>query len=348
MFKKNLESVKRNYYSDFDRSKFICFDANERPFDFKKSELKKINNIFQSNNYTKYPKNIKKIITVISKREKINEKCISIHPGIDGCLKAIFESLENNRKIKLNSVYPTYGMIEVYSKLFNFRLKKISENSSFQQNIFVGNPNVIYIANPNSPSGNLLKTQNLIEIVSFCEKNKIYLILDEAYIEFSNQKSFSQYIKKFQYLIILKSYSKTFGLPGIRTGYILSNEGNIKKFGKLKSIYDVSSLSLAVVYFFEKNYSIINNYLNLIKKNKLYIKKICSKNKLKYRITEGNFFYLTFKNKITNKLIKNLIKKKILVKKINEKFMSKKDSSIRITIGSKAQIKNFFNIINKI
>ena len=58
-------------------------------------------------------------------------------------------------------------MIEVYSKLFNFRLKKISENSSFLRNIFVGNPNVIYIANPNSPSGYLIKTKNLIEIVSF-------------------------------------------------------------------------------------------------------------------------------------------------------------------------------------
>ena len=348
MFKKNLELVKRNYYSDYDRSTFLCFDANERPFDFKKSELKKINNIFQSNNYTKYPKNIKKIITAISKRERINEKCISIHPGIDGCLKAIFESLENNKKIKLNSIYPTYGMIEVYSKLFNFKLKKISENSNFQRNIFLGNPNVIYVANPNSPSGNLIKTKNLIEIIRFCEKNKIYFIIDEAYIEFSHQKSFAQYIKKFQFLIILKSYSKTFGLPGIRTGYILSNQRNIKKFGKLKSIYDVSSLSLAVVYFFEKNYSIINNYLNLIKKNRLYIKKICFKQKLKYRITEGNFFYLTFRNKITNKLIKTLIRKKILVKKINEKLISKQDSSIRITIGSKIQINNFFNIIKKI
>jgi len=347
MFKKNLELVKRNYYSDFDRSKFLCFDANERPFDFKKSELKKINNIFQSNNYTKYPKNIKKIVKAISKRESINEKYISIHPGIDGCLKAIFESLENNNKIKLNTIYPTYGMIEVYSKLFNFKLNKIFENSNFQQNIFSYNPNIIYIANPNSPSGYLVKTKNLIEIIKLCEKYKIYLIIDEAYIEFSNQKSFALYVKKFKFLIILKSYSKTFGLPGIRAGYIISNQTNIKKFSKLKSIYDVSSLSLAVINFFEKNYSIISSYLNLIKNNKLYIKKICLKQKLKYRITEGNFFYLTFRKEITNKLIKTLNKNRILVKKINEKFTHKEESSIRITIGSKIQIRNLFEIIKK-
>ena len=154
MFKKNLELIKRNYYSDFDRSNFLCLDANERSFDFKKSELKKINNIFKSNNYTKYPKYIKKIIIKISKRERVKEKSISIHPGIDGCLKAIFESLENRKKIKLNSIYPTYGMIEVFSKLFNFKLNKIYENSIFLKNIFSNKPDIIYIANPNSPSGN--------------------------------------------------------------------------------------------------------------------------------------------------------------------------------------------------
>jgi histidinol-phosphate aminotransferase len=348
MFNKNLIKIKRDYYSNNERSKFICLDANERPFEFSKSELVKINRAIISQNYTKYPKNIKNLILLISRREKISNKMISIHPGIDGCLKAIFESLDKNKVIKLNCIYPTYGMVEVYSKIFNIKLKKINEMDNFDQSIFDGNPKIIYIANPNSPSGNLIDTNRLFSILKKCEKKKIFLILDEAYIEFSNQKSFAKYIKKYRSLIVLKSYSKTFGLPGIRVGYMLSNPINIMSFSKLKSIYDVSSLSLAVISYFEKNYYIIKNYLKTIKVNKIYISTTCSKINLKYRITEGNFFYLIFAKKMINKIINILKKNKFLVKKINDKNLQRNESSIRITVGSISQLKELFKYIEKV
>lgn len=347
MFNKDLIKIKRNYYSNFERSKYICLDANERPFEFTNKELFKINKSITSLNYTKYPKNIKNLLSLISRREKINNRMISIHPGIDGCLKAIFESLDKNKKIRINSIYPTYGMVEVYCKIFNFKLKKIYETVNFDQLIFDNNPKIIYLANPNSPSGNLIDKKRLLAILKKCEKKKTFLIIDEAYIEFSKQKSFSSFVKRYKFLIVLKSYSKTFGLPGIRVGYMISNHKNINSFSKIKSIYDVSSLSLAAIYYFEKNYFIIKNYLKTIKNNKIYLRKICSKLNIKCRITEGNFFYLIFKKKKINKILKILKKKKFLVKKIDDNNIQKNESSIRITIGSVNQLKKLLNCISK-
>lgn len=348
MLKKNLRTLKRNYYSKFDRSNFICLDANERPFEFNNKEIKKINQIINSKNYTKYPKYITKIINQISKREKIKNNMISIHPGIDGCLKAIFENFQMKRKIQLNSISPTYGMISVYSKMFNFKLNNIIENYNLVKKIFSRNPSIIYIANPNSPSGNLISYNDLIKIFKICERKKIFLIIDEAYIDFSKQKSFVSEVKKSKFLIVLKSYSKSFGLPGIRVGYMVSNSKNIDNFGKLRSIYDVSSLSLAVINYFEQNYKIVENYLQLIKENKIFIEKICIKLKIKYRITHGNFFYLTFKKNLTYKIFKFLKKNKILVKLVNDNNLKKNESSIRVTIGTIFQIRNLFNKIKKI
>lgn len=348
MFDKKLIKIKRDYYSNFDRSNFICLDANERPFEFSKNELNKINKAILSKNYTKYPKNIDKLKLQISRRENIDKEMISIHPGTDGSLKSIFESLDKNRIIKLNSIYPTYGMVEVYSKIFNFKLNRIHEDDNFDKLVFKNKPKIVYIANPNSPSGNLINTKRLFAILKKCEKKKIFLILDEAYIDFSDQGSFAKYVKEYKFLIVLKSYSKTFGLPGIRVGYILSNPHNIALFSKLRSIYDVSSLSLVVVSFFEKNYQIIEKYLKSISDNKKYIEKFCLKNNFNYRITQGNFFYLIFKKKMIKKIQNILLKNKILIKKINSKNLKKDEISFRITIGSLPQLKKLFKYIKKV
>ena len=129
---------------------------------------------------------------------------IALTQGIDGALKIIFESIANIEKKKLYTVYPTYGMIDVYSKIYNFKLIKYQNKNDFLKKNNQGN--IIYIANPNSPSGEYIFNNEIKKIISYNSNNLV--IIDEAYIDFTEQNSCSKLIPQYKNLIVLKSFFK--------------------------------------------------------------------------------------------------------------------------------------------
>ena len=131
MIKNHIKTITRDFNINFDRSKYLRLDSNERVIPFSKKVLlglKKniLNNIVQS-----YPKDKKKILQLISRYEKINSKYISCFPGIDTNLKHIFEAFSFNEK-KFLSFFPTYGMIDVYSRIYKLKIIKVPEKKILQ------------------------------------------------------------------------------------------------------------------------------------------------------------------------------------------------------------------------
>ena len=346
MISDHLKKIKRINTSNFERSKYLRLDANERSLPFEKKVLKKFKE--EVNNFTvqAYPKNNNKILNLLSKKEKLPKEYISYFSGIDNNLKYIFE-IFSNKEIYIGSIYPTYGMIDIYSKIYNLKIKKLSENKILEDVDKVVRSKklaFIYIANPNQPSGNLIDYNKLSFIAKKAEKFNKYLILDEAYIDFTSQKSFSSLVKKNKNLIVLKTFSKCPGIAGLRFSYMITNPKLNLIINSIKPPYDVSYFSLKCAEFLLKNNIYFKNYLKEIKKIRLFINSEAIKKNLRVKDTCANFFYISIKRSKIKNLIKKLFIKKILVKYID--FGNYKDF-IRVSYGSKKQMTRLLNCIER-
>ena len=294
MISNHLYKIKRTSNYDFlNRKKFIRLDRNERNFPFSKKVLKELKKTIGNYSLQAYPADKKKLIVKLALSEKLNAKYIEIVPGADSALKYIFELFSFN-KSSLSSIYPTYGMIDIYAKIYKSKLNKVQNNKkNFDfKSYFKPKTKWIYIANPNQPDGKIILKENIIKILKKATQKKILVVVDEAYIQFSTQNTLTSLVKRFSNLVILKTFSKFPGLAGLRIGYIAANPKFIKVFNTVRPIFDISSLSISIAEYFVKNRNSENLYIQEIKRSKNYMINQCKKRKLNFINTETNFFYI--------------------------------------------------------
>lgn len=336
----------------FSRSSFIRMDRNERNFDFNKIILKKILSKIKSNIINSYP-DYRNIYNKLSKKLNIPVKSILLSPGSDAALKYISETFFN-QKDKISFFSPTYKMIEIYSKLQSTKVEKIflknylKINDSFIKNIFKKKFKALYISNPNQPIGSIINLRDIKKILDLSKKKNSLVIIDEAYIDFCPTYSAKVFLKKYKNLIILRTFSKAYGLAGLRIGYILSNKENIKQISKVKPLCDVNSLAvLFAEYFLKYDYEYKKNK-NEIKKSKRSLEKYCKIKKISFLNSYTNFVYVDLKNNsIKKKIIQLLMEKKILVKNINIPIQKNFNYPIRITLGSLKNMKKIKSVLNR-
>lgn len=350
MHKKHLQNIIRTSQYNHDRSHFLRLDANERVIPFEKKTIKDLKKIVNDNVLQSYPSAPKKLASLISKKEKISNSYINLVPGSDSAIKFIFENFTGTN-LKVISLYPTYGMIDVYSKIYRIKLKKVNENNVekfFSLNRNYNDVAFIYIANPNQPSGKIIDKKIIEKIIKMANLRKKVLLIDEAYIDFANQKSCTNLVKKYKNLIVLKTFSKSTGIAGLRIGYVICNPKFAKVLNSVRSIFDITHFSLKVAEYFLSNNKIIKNYINKIRITKKFVKKQCEKRNLKFLNTEANFFYIFLDLARVNKIYNFLKNKKILVKSKHTKGFKVLNNSLRMTYGSKKQISYFFKQFDKI
>jgi len=350
MFHKHLKNIYRTSQYNFDRTHFLRMDANERVKPFEKKIISNLRKIIDDNILQSYLTTPQKLINLISRKEKLNNKYINLVPGSESAIKYIFEIFsEKNNKVV--SIYPTYGMIDVYSKIYQLKLEKFYENKI--ENFFLNstyNKKVafLYIANPNQPSGRIIKKDLINKIIKKARSKNKYIIIDEAYIDFSNQKSCSQMVREYKNLIILKTFSKSTGIAGLRIGYMICNPNISKIINVIRPVFDISYFSVKVAEYFLLNPKILKNYLKEIQICKKFVVQECLRRKLDFLDTQANFFYIFLKKNKIKKIYKFLKNKKILVKSKYSKGFKVMDNSIRVTYGSKQQMSYFFKQLDKV
>ena len=302
MFKSHLEKISRTSSRLNNRKKSLRLDKNERIIPFSKKTIIDIKKLVTNNILQIYPEDFDKTIALLAKIEKVNKKFVNLVPGADSGLKYLFEVLSKKKKVV--SIFPTYKMVEVFSKVYKQSLEKVFESQvdiKLLNNKYYKNTSFLYIANPNQPSGNIIDQKKLLAIIKFAKKNKKYIIIDEAYIDFSSQISLSRLVKKYANLIVLKSFSKSIGIAGARIGYIVASTKINKMIDAVRSAGDISHFSLEILNYFLKKQKLWKKYLKDITSSKNFIKMICKKKNLEFKITEGNFFYIYLKKKIIKK-----------------------------------------------
>jgi len=224
-------SSARDEYKDV-KGDMVFLDANENPF---------------YNGLNRYPdpqqNNVKEILAL---QKAISKENILLGNGSDEVLDLIFRAFCEPKKDNVITLPPTYGMYEVLANVNDIDVIKVSLSEDFQPkvdkilNSVNQNSKILFLCSPNNPNGNSF-TNTYIEKLLF-EFNGI-VVIDEAYIDFSEQKSWLNRLIEFPNLIITQTLSKAYGMAGIRLGICYASKEIIYILNKIKPPYNVNELT---------------------------------------------------------------------------------------------------------
>ena len=183
-----------------------------------------------------------------------------------------------------------------------------------------------------------MERSELIAIIKKASKESVLIIVDEAYFYFYHESVIKE-IKNYKNLIVLRTFSKLFGLAAARLGYAAACPEIIENLNRVKPPYDVNGLAVLLAEKVLDNPSIIKNLVEAANEGRNYLTQKLSKENIEYKEGCTNFILIKCNNKV-NGIIRALADKKILVSGgFKQNFLKE---YIRVTIGSKAVMKQFW------
>jgi histidinol-phosphate aminotransferase len=275
----------------------------------------------------------------------VNENHIFISNGSDSIIKTIYELVCNKKTSNIITSNPCFPMYEVYANIINAKIKKINYeenlNLSLQKiiNNIDKNTRLVILANPNSPIGDFKEIEEIKEFLEFLNKNKILFVLDEAYVDYAPY-SMVDLIKQYDNIIILKTFSKSFGAAGCRVGYAIADKKIIELLQKLRQPFSLTTVSTKFAIELLNNINIVKHYINEVRKEKKVLSTLFLENN--YDIIGGHCNWLHFNNKKDNLREEKILKKHGVSFKNNVKIpYDSRENWIRLVIGPNLSTQDF-------
>ncbi|NVJ61365.1 MAG: aminotransferase class I/II-fold pyridoxal phosphate-dependent enzyme [Gammaproteobacteria bacterium] len=203
--------------------------------------------------------------------------------------------------------------------------------NSLKQVISKNKDSVVVITSPNNPTGEGIASSELIECLRLAKNNNSWVFLDEAYIEFSEQKSAINLLDQFDNLVILRTLSKAYGLAGIRLGYLIGGEALLNEFKQRAIPFNVPAPSLAIAKaaFSDDAQKDMQNYTTKIKQNRNQLSQWLIDNEIQPINSEANFIFFKL-DSLRAEMVKNaLLKLDISIRVFTESYLS---GCLRITV----------------
>lgn len=305
---------------EFKGSASVWLDANENPND---------------NGLNRYPDPLqKKLKARISELKNVPAANIFCGNGSDEAIDLLFRGFCAPGKDKLLICSPTYGMYQVSADINNVEVIDLPLTSDWQLNLdgirsHFSDPNLklIFICSPNNPTGNSVKKEDVLSIVS---DFKGLVVVDEAYIDFSEQKSFTTELEKHNSLVVLQTFSKAWGLAGIRLGMAFANTEVIDVLNRIKPPYNVNQLTQEVALKELADEAGFKNEVEAILSERTRLMKELSqlKNVLEIYPSDANFLLVKFTEP---KTVYHALTDKGIVVRDRSKVA---EGCLRITVGT--------------
>jgi histidinol-phosphate aminotransferase len=232
----------------------VFLDANENAFG---SPL--------DQQYNRYPDPMQYAVKMrLSEIKGVPARNIFLGNGSDEAIDILFRSFCNPGVDNVILVPPTYGMYEVSANINDVEARKVSLTEDFQLNLegiaeaIDERTKLIFICSPNNPTGNSINRDDVETLLA--NFNGI-VVVDEAYINFSRQKTFIQELTEYANLVVLQTLSKAWGLAGLRVGMAFASEEIIEVMNKVKPPYNVNESSQQLALKALENIDQINGWI---------------------------------------------------------------------------------------
>ncbi|NJX15122.1 histidinol-phosphate transaminase [Tamlana crocina] len=319
---KAYSSARDEYVSD--GSKMIFLDANENPFE---------------TGVNRYPDPLQRgLKAVLAAQKNVSEDQILLGNGSDEVLDLLFRGFCDPKTDNIITLPPTYGMYTVLANLNEIEERKVELNLDFQPDVDAilkvvdEHSKLLFICSPNNPTGNTIASE---KIKTLLEKFNGLVVIDEAYIDFSNQESWISELSNYTNLIVTQTLSKAYGLAGIRLGLCYASAEIISVLNKIKPPYNVNELTqkraLERISDLDAVSSEVNSVLNERAKLIEALKTICFVETI--FPTEANFVLARVDD--ATKRYNELLEKGIVIR--NRTTQPLCENTLRFTVGTASE-----------
>ncbi len=216
--------------------------------------------------------------------------------GIDGGLKTIFEVVSEPGDL-VGVVTPTYAMYAVYARIFESNLTEISYTSDLKfdfdqfDDFLEREPKIFFLPNPNQPIESSFTTAELESFAQRTLERGCLFVIDEAYHLFGAESGI-ELIQRYENVVVARTFSKAFGVPSIRLGYLISNAANIDALSKTRFAHESNSLSNAVAEYLLGLYAMVEAYHAQVVAAREELKEALGNLDIPTRGWSGNFLLL--------------------------------------------------------
>lgn len=327
----------------------IKLASNENTFGPSSIVKKALNGHIESIN--RYPDgSCCELINKLSKKLGVKRENLIIGNGSDEILVMLALAFLNKGDEVIVSE-GTFSEYEFASQLLGANIKKVPiKNYAYDikqiANKITTKTKIIFLANPNNPTGTIFTEKELLMLL-IKTKNKILVVLDEAYFDYVTSKEYPnslKLIKKYTNLIILRSFSKSYSLAGLRIGYSIASPKIIASLNKVRQPFNVNTLAQKAALIAIDDVEHLKKSRKANELGKIYLYKELKRLGLKYIDTQSNFIFINLKSN-ANEVFNKLLKEGLIVRPLSFFGFPK---AIRVTIADEKGNKKFINVIRKL
>ncbi len=303
----------------------VFLDANENAFGSPLAEA-----------FNRYPDPLQwQLKFAITKIKGVPAENIFIGNGSDEVIDLAFRIFCEPKKDNVIICPPTYGMYEVSANINDVEIKKVNLTSTFGLDVdgilqaLDSNTKLIFICSPNNPTGNNMRRAD-IEIL--LNNFNGLVIIDEAYINFSSQKSFIQELAEYPNLLVMQTLSKAWGLASLRLGLAFASLQVIDLFNKVKPPYNINKASQNLALDALQKTDQVNKWINeTVVQRKLMAENI---NLFSFvdKVHESDANFLLIKVNDAENIYNYLSAKEIVIRNRSKEINC--ENCLRITIGT--------------
>ena len=336
-YDKKLESLSKlqGYKKPDFHEGVLKLDSNENFVINKQLQQDLIDAAKKNSDVREYPLGkSEKLVESLSKYLQVPTSMIGIGNGSDQILD-LFLSNFASRKTKILTSNPTFGFFEERCKLYAIPTIKVpfSKDMTLSISDFLSkskNADILYIDSPNNPTGFQFKKDELTELI---KKFQGIAIIDEAYGEFSDY-SVASLTKKFDNLIVVKTFSKTFGLAGLRLGYVIASKKFIDVFSRvLQYPYPLNTLAIEAGILALQRTNQIKETIETIRQERTkIIAKLRESGAFDVFDSKANFVLFDARG-ADKRIYTALLEQGISIRKLGK--IGKHEGCLRVTIGTK-------------
>ncbi|HEX5710888.1 MAG TPA: histidinol-phosphate transaminase [Sulfuricurvum sp.] len=343
---KPIELVVREY--GIDKKDIVKLASNENPFGCSPKVKEAVRAIVD--NMALYPDDsMIKLKSALSHKYGIEADEVIIGAGSDQVIEfAIHAKAHEGASVLMNSV--TFAMYEIYAKQVGAKIIRTSSREHTMDEFYAlyleHKPSIIFLCTPNNPTGDALDAQEMREFIQKVDSDTL-VIVDGAYMEYARFKDASKavdpkaLIEQFDNVLFLGTFSKAYGLGGMRVGYGIAKAPIIKALYKVRPPFNITTLSLEAASVALEDESFVNECIaDNFEQMKRY-EAFAESKKIEIINSYTNFVTLSLpEGKNSSQIAQELLKKGMIVRDLSSYGLN----AIRVTIGTSIQNDRFFTL----
>ena len=330
-----------------------------KPYSSARSEFSGVANIFLDANensfgspltkwYNRYPDplqwELKKKIAGI---KNIDAENMLLGNGSDECIDLLIRAFCNPQRDNIIICPPTYGMYEVYAHINDVPVKEVPLTTAYQLNLEAleeaveANTKLIFFCSPNNPTGNSLDREAIEMVLNNFDG---LVVVDEAYINYSRQRSFVSELKDYPNLVVMQTFSKAWGLAALRLGMTFASREIVDVLNKIKPPYNINQATQELALNALDHLEDVNSMIKeTVKEREALVKDIAAVPFVrKIYPSDANFILVKMDNATD---VYNYLKGQGIIVRNRSNVLLCEDS-LRITVGTPEQNRQLMNALD--